>query len=159
MLFHESSLLWRKLEYLFKDQGDKKMLMFSSRSRSFSSRRDVKKTLEFPLEQVSETEIVMEIPREVMEKKLEIGKFSISPITMSNFQYDYNTSEELTELIFKEYKRYLILLAFFGSEMIYPPYVKQAWDFHLLESQEYNSLCLDCLEKKIHSFFLPKRGD
>ena len=54
MLFPESPLLWRKLEYLFKDQGDKKMLMFSSRSRSFSSRRDVKKTLDFPLEQVSE---------------------------------------------------------------------------------------------------------
>lgn len=28
---------------------------------------------------------------------------------------DLNTSEDLTDLILKEYKRYMLLLAFFGS--------------------------------------------
>lgn len=63
MLFPDSPLLWRKLEFLFKESGEKKLLVFSSRSRDQSSRRDTKKVVDLPLERVSESEIVIELPR------------------------------------------------------------------------------------------------
>ena len=89
--------------------------MFSSRSRDLSSRKEPPVTeARQSLARVSENELVVKLPREIYSRKVMIEKFSISLSTMSTLEKELNTSTELGELIFREYKRYLLLLAFFG---------------------------------------------
>ena len=49
------------------------------------------------------------------------------------FESDMNTSSELTEAVFYEYKRFLLLYSLGVSEQTFIPshYIKVAWDNHL----------------------------
>lgn len=78
--------------------------------------------------------------------------YKIPQVIINNFSSDFNLDPRLTELIFREYKRYLALksLGMTIYEFYYPFYIKKAWEYHAIETEEYQEFC-----EKVFKIFVP----
>lgn len=66
-----------------------------------------------------------------LRRKSELQLISFE--AMRQFEHDFNTEQALTRLIFKEYKRFLVLYSLYGDDIIPSPFVEWAWSYHMCD--------------------------
>lgn len=72
----------------------------------------------------------------------EIEREQLPEAVYRSFQADFNSSSQLTEEIFKEYKRYMVLRTVCGGEGACSQVLRVAQQYHAAETQAYESFCI-----------------
>lgn len=72
-----------------------------------------------------------------------MSSYNIPEVILNSFASDFNTDVKLAGLVFKEYKKFMMLqrAGRTNQEFYYPRWIKFAWDYHMGETQEYEGFC------------------
>lgn len=92
-------------------------------------------------------------PETVRKLKVVLDNYKVQTEVTSYFESDMCTSPLLTELIFREYKRFLLLVSLADKDYTFIPshYIKVAWENHIVQTSLYRSFCYTVFGKFIHS--------